>query len=61
MQKDLFMCFIDYTKAFDKVRHVGLFEDLSKLGMHGKDLQLLQSLYWMENAENDGERVSKEV
>jgi len=40
MQKDVFMCFIDYLKAFDKVRHGELFEDLRKLGLHGKDLQL---------------------
>ena len=26
----------DYTKAFDKVRHNELFEDLGKLDLHGK-------------------------
>jgi hypothetical protein len=50
MQKDVFMCFIDYSKAFDKVKHVELFEDLSKLDLHGKDLQLLQNLYWKQTA-----------
>ena len=40
MKKDVFMCFIDYLKAFAKVRHGELFEDLRKLGLHGKDLQL---------------------
>jgi len=50
MQKDVFMCFIDYTKAFDKVRHEDLFEDLGKLDLHGKDLRLLQSLYWNQSA-----------
>ena len=25
MQKDLYLCFIDYSKAFDKVRHEKLF------------------------------------
>ena len=50
MQKDIFTCLIDYSKAFDKVRHDELFEDIRKLGLHGKDLQLLQSLYWKQTA-----------
>ena len=50
MQKDIFICVIDYSKAFDKVRHDELFEDLRKLGLHGKDLQLLQSLHWKQTA-----------
>jgi len=50
MQKDVLMCFIDYSKAFDKVRHDELFEDIRKLGLHGKDLQPLQSLYWKQTA-----------
>ena len=45
MQKDVYMCFIDYKKAFDKVRHDQLFEDLGKLDFFGKDLELLKNLY----------------
>ena len=33
MQKDIYMCFIDYAKAFDKIRHQELFEDLDKLDL----------------------------
>ena len=50
IQKDVFACFIDYSKAFDKVRHDKLFEELRKLDLHGKYLQLLQSLYWNQTA-----------
>eukprot|EP00795_Rhopilema_esculentum_P010184 gene10184-biopygen12799 len=50
MQRDVFICFIDYSKAFDKVRHGDMFEELQKLDMHGKDLQLLQNLYWNQSA-----------
>ena len=50
MQKDVYICFIDYTKAFDKVKHKELFEDLSKLDLHGKDLRLMTSLYWNQSA-----------
>ena len=31
MQKHIYVCFIDYTKAFDKVRHVELFDLLQHL------------------------------
>ena len=50
MQKDVFLCFIDYTKAFDKVRHDQLFEDLTKIGLDTKDIKLLQNLYWKQTA-----------
>ena len=47
MKKDVFMCFIDYSKGFDKVRHDELFKDIRKLGLHGKDFQ---SFYWKQTA-----------
>ena len=57
MQKDIYMCFIDYAKAFDKVRHQELFEDLDKLDLYRKDVCLLASLYWNQTAcvQRDGE------
>ena len=36
VQKDLYVCFVDYEKAFDKVRHPDLFEILEELGLDGK-------------------------
>ncbi|CAI9719980.1 Hypothetical predicted protein [Octopus vulgaris] len=45
MQNDIFMCFADYTKAFGKVKHDILFQELSNLDLNGKDLQILQDLY----------------
>ena len=50
MQKDIYMCFIDYAKAFDKVRHRELFENLDKLDLYRKDVHLLASLYWNKTA-----------
>ena len=50
MQKDIYMCFIDYAKVFDKVRHQELFEDLDKLDLYRKDVRLLASLYWNQTA-----------
>jgi hypothetical protein len=46
MQKDLYMCFIDCTKAFDKVKHKELFNILYNLDLDGKDLRVLRNLYW---------------
>ena len=38
MQKDIFICFIDFAKAFDKVKHDHLFDLLQQLNLDGKDL-----------------------
>ena len=38
VQKDIFLCFFDYSKAFDKVRQEKLFAILDKLYMDGKTL-----------------------
>ncbi|GFO18256.1 LINE-1 reverse transcriptase [Plakobranchus ocellatus] len=50
MQKDLDLCFIDYSKAFDKVRHVELFPVLEKLDIDGKDQRVLRYLFWDQTA-----------
>ena len=50
MQKDIYLCFIDYSKAFDKVRHEDLFQILNKLDIDGKDLRILSNLYWRQTA-----------
>jgi len=36
MQKDLFVCFIDYEKAFDNVRHAQLFQDFGRIRIRHK-------------------------
>ena len=38
------------SKAFDKVNHLELFEELKKLDIYRKYLRLLQSLYWNQFA-----------
>ena len=38
-QKDVFACFIDYSKAFDKIHHTELIESLNKINLDGKDIQ----------------------
>ena len=37
MQNDVYLCFIDYCKAFHRVRHEPLFEMLESLDAESKD------------------------
>ncbi|KAL3278231.1 hypothetical protein HHI36_013569 [Cryptolaemus montrouzieri] len=48
-QRDIFICFIDFEKAFDRVRH-DLMESLRGVGLDGKDITLIQNLYWNQRA-----------
>ena len=50
VQKDVFVCFVDYKKAFDKVRHVDLFRMLKEAGLDRKDLRLMRNLYWKQKS-----------
>ena len=49
-RKDLYIRFIDYVKAFDRVKHKKLMEMLEHLEVDGKDLRLLANLYWNQRA-----------
>jgi len=46
MQKDLYLVFIDYKKAFDRVKHTHLLEMLDNIGIDDKELRLVQNLYF---------------
>ncbi|XP_019391727.1 PREDICTED: connector enhancer of kinase suppressor of ras 2-like [Crocodylus porosus] len=50
MRKDLFLCFIDYTKAFDRVKHEELMKILEELDIDGNDLRILRNLCWDQTA-----------
>ena len=50
MQKDLYVCFIDYEKAFDRVKHDELVKMLENIGVDGKDVRLVKNLYWNQRA-----------
>ena len=42
-QKDLYLCFIDYSKAFDKVKYSDLFDILPRHNWDGKDLRVIRN------------------
>ena len=50
VQKDVYICFIDYTKSLDRVKHFKMIECLSEIGMNDKDLQIITKLYWEQSA-----------
>ena len=50
VQKDMYACFIDYSKAFDRVHHIKLIECLEKIGIDGKDIRMIGNLYWQQKA-----------
>ena len=48
--KNVYTCFIDYSKAFDTVKHNLLVELLQSLDVDDADTQLLTNLYWTQTA-----------
>ena len=47
---DVFACFIDFEKAFDKVPHGKLIDILKTSGIDGKDISLISNLYLQQKA-----------
>ena len=50
MQKDIFLCFIDYSKAFDSVVHDLLWRNLQELGIPTQLIKLMNNLYTNQEA-----------
>ena len=50
IQKDLYLCFIDYTKAFDTLRQEEIMSILDGLNIDGKDLRIVRNIYWEQTA-----------
>ena len=49
-QKDVYVCFTYYSKAFDTVKHEPLIELLQSLGIDPQDVKLLANLHWNQQA-----------
>src|SRR5881296_1480623 len=62
-KKNLYLCFIDYQKAFDRVRHDKLVEVMEKAGIPELERRLIINLYWEQQAllrwKNDTTRTFK--
>ena len=44
------MLYIDYTKAFDTLRHEEIMSILDSLNIDGKDLRIVRNIYWEQTA-----------
>ena len=43
------LCFIDYTKAFDKLRHEEIMSIIDSLNIDGKDLRIVRNIQYIGN------------
>ena len=50
MRNDICICFIDYTKAFDRVIHSKMIDCLKDVGIDDRDLQIIAKMYWEQTA-----------
>ena len=50
VQKNIYVCFIDYKKAFDRVQHERLITCLQDIGVDGKDIRIIGNFYWEQVA-----------
>ena len=45
MTKNVYVCFIDYGKAFDSVNHQRMIENLIKAAITRRDVKFIRNLY----------------
>ena len=46
----MYLCFVDFEKAFDRVKHEEMVQMLTDIGVDGKDVRLIANLYWDQRA-----------
>ena len=51
MNVDVHVCYIDFEKAFDKVRHEKLVQILKTKNIDKRDLRIITNLYWNQRAQ----------
>jgi len=60
-RKDIFVCFIDYEKALNRVQHEKLIDVLRRTGVDDKDIRIIKNLYWRQKAEWSGVKINGEL
>src|SRR4029077_18446039 len=48
--RKLYLCFVDYQKAFDRVKHDKLLEVMKRAGIPELERRLIINLYWRQSA-----------
>ena len=61
-QEDIFLCFVDYQKAFDRVKHNEVIHLLYDLDVDNKELGTIQHMSYFQSVEvRMGDELSKEI
>ena len=50
MNRDVYACFIDFSRAFDRVKHTELVEIMKEVGLDSRDVRIIANLYWNQTA-----------
>ena len=50
VQKYVYICFLDYEKAFDRVRHAPLMQCIREIVVDGNYIKIIRNLYWDQTA-----------
>ena len=50
MQREIYLCFIDYEKAFDKVKHEKMIKLLDNEKIGKENIRIIRNLYWTQEA-----------
>jgi hypothetical protein len=50
VNRNIYACFVDYEKAFDRVQHEKMMKALSKYSVDQEDVSLIRNLYWRQKA-----------
>ena len=45
MQRDLYICYIDFLKAFGMMEHIKLMKILEDIGFDGNDKRIIRNVY----------------
>ena len=62
MGRIIYICFIDYEKAFDRVKHAKIIECMENLDIDEKDISLIRNLYWNQKSIHENRRrLSPEI
>lgn len=46
VQRKLYVCFVDYRKAFDRIKHDKLVQILHEIGLEGREITIIRNIYW---------------
>ena len=50
MQKKIYLCYVDFEKAFDTVDHQQMIKMLKDINIDEKDVRIISNLYWISKS-----------